>query len=164
MGIPKYLEGKIKSIIKCCTEAIQAAITPNSPTFLISRPNQEPFVLDGPNNDQAVVGMADYSELGVEILTGRQYVGNDVYEQRFEVPLTTTAGNATLANTLVDRLFEVDIVFFEDITGDKYWLNGTLNTVCDATLVVRSNGDLEVTWTTAHTADALFVYVRYTKI
>jgi hypothetical protein len=162
MGIPKYLENKIKSIIQCCISAIQAAITPNSPTFLISRPNQEPFVLTV--EDQAIVGMADYAELNVEVLTGRQYVGNDVYEQRFEVPLTITAGNATLANTLVDRLFEVDIVFFEDSTGDKYWLNGTLNTVCDATLIVRSNGDLEITWTTAHTADALFVYVRYTKI
>jgi hypothetical protein len=162
MGIPKYLEGKIKSIIKCCTEAIQAAITPNSPTFLISRPNQEPFILTV--EDQAIVGMADYATTsGGAIVTGRQYGGVDVYESRFEVPLTTTGGSAALLSS-VGRIFEADLVFLEDSTGSSYYLNGTINTLCDATVVLDNSGNLTLDWTTAHTADDVYVYVRYTLV
>lgn len=162
MGIPKYLENKIKSIIQCCISAIQAAITPNSPTFILSRPNEESFVFGGPNNDQAIVGMADYATTsGGPILTGRQYGGADVYESRFEVPLTTTGGSVPLL-TGIGRIFEADLVFFEDSTGSSYYLNGTINTVCDATVVLDNSGNLTLDWTTAHTADDVYVYVRYT--
>jgi hypothetical protein len=161
MGIPKYLENKIKSIIQCCISAIQAAITPNSPTFLISRPNQEPFILTV--EDQAIVGMADYATTsGGPIVTGRQYGGVDVYESRFEVPLTTTGGSIALSIG-IGRIFEADLVFLEDSTGSSYYLNGTINTLCDATVVLNS-GNLTLDWTTAHTADDVYVYVRYTLV
>jgi hypothetical protein len=160
MGIPKYLENKIKSIIQCCISAIQAAITPNSPTFLISRPNQEPFILTV--EDQAIVGMADYANTGTPVLTGRQYGGADVYEARFQVPLTTTGGSAALLSG-INRIFEADLVFLEDSTGSSYYLNGTINTLCDATVVLNS-GNLTLDWTTAHTADDVYVYVRYTLV
>jgi hypothetical protein len=159
MGIPKYLENKIKSIIQCCISAIQAAITPNSPTFLISRPNQEPFILTV--EDQAIVGMADYANAGTPVLTGRQYGGIDIYEARFEVSLTATGGTITL-NTGIARIFEADMVFLDVSSGSQYFLNGTLGALCDATLVLTTAGNLQLTWTTVHTNDKVFAYVRYT--
>jgi hypothetical protein len=160
MGIPKYLENKIKSIIQCCISAIQAAITPNSPTFLISRPNQEPFILTV--EDQAIVGMADYANTGTPVLTGRQYGGEDIYEARFEVSLTATGGTITL-DTGIARIFEADMVFLDISSGSQYFLNGTLGTLCDATLVLTTAGNLQLTWTTVHTNDTVFAYVRYTE-
>jgi hypothetical protein len=166
MGIPKYLENKIKSIFHCCIEPLvaqfSASLTPNSPTFILSRPNEELFVFGGPNNDQAIVGMADYANVGTPVLTGRQYGGDDVYEARFEVPLTTTGGSAALLSG-INRIFEADLVFLEDSTGSSYYLNGTINTLCDATVVLNS-GNLTLDWTTAHTADDVYVYVRYTLV
>ena len=166
MGIPKYLENKIKAIFHCCIEPLvaqfTAAITPNSRTFFLTRPNEEPFVLGGPNADQAIVGMADYATTsGGPIITGRQYSGEDVYEDRFEVPLTTTGGTVTLSTGLA-RIFEADLVFLESSTGNQYYLNGTINTVCDATVVLTTTGNLNLVWTTAHTADTVYAYVRYT--
>ena len=162
MGIPKYLEEKIKSIIHCCIAAIQAAITPNSSTFLVRRPNDELFILGGTNNDQATVGMADYANTGTPVLTGRQYGGDDIYEARFAVSLTTTGGTTTL-DTGIARIFEADMVFLDISSGSQYFLNGTLGTLCDATLVLTTAGDLQLTWTTVHTNDTVFAYVRYTE-
>jgi hypothetical protein len=158
MGIPKYLEEKIKSIIHCCIAAIQAAITPNTSTFLLRRPNDEPFIIDGPNSDQATVGMADYALVDTPILTGRQYNGNDVYEARFETILSTTGGTVTLA-TGIDRLFEADLVFLS--AGDQYYLNGTIDTVCDAHVIVDGT-TLKLVWTTAHIDDRVYSIVRFT--
>lgn len=163
MGIPKYLENKIKSIIHCCIAPIQALLAPNTSTFLLTRPNEEPFVLGGPNNDQAIVGMADYANTGTPVLTGRQYGGADVYEARFQVNLTTTGGSVTLDSGIA-RIFEVDLVFFETSSGSQYYLNGTINTVCDATVVLDNTGDLTLDWTTAHTTDIVYAYVRYTLL
>lgn len=164
MGIPKYLEDKIKSIVHCCTSALTALLTPNSSTFVIRRPNDETFVLGGTNGDQATVGMADYAQVGTPVITGKQYGGDDVYEARYETNLTTTGGTATLATALVDRLFEVDLVFLDGATSTQYYLNGTINTVCDASLSVTSAGNLVLTWTTAHTADKVYTIVRYTEL
>jgi hypothetical protein len=159
MGIPKYLEEKIKSIIHCCIAAIQAAIAPNTPTFILRRPNDEPFIIDGPNSDQATVGMADYADVGTPVITGKQYGGIDVYEARFDTILSTTGGSVTL-DTGIDRLFEADLVFIS--AGTQYYLNGTINTVCDAYLTIDGSGNLKLTWTTAHTADRVYSIVRYT--
>lgn len=160
MGIPKYLEEKIKSIVHCCTAAIQAAITPNSSTFLLRRPNDETFVLGGPNGDQATVGMADYANVGTLVATGKQYSTVDVYEGRYEVSLDTTGGTITL-ETGVDRIFEVDIIFLEGSTGIQYYVNGTINTLCDAGISVNSN-ELIIQWSTAHTIDTVYVIARFT--
>jgi len=157
MGIPKYLEEKIKSIIHCCISAIQAAIAPNTPTFILRRPNDEPFVIDGPNNDQATVGMADYALVGTPVITGKQYNGIDVYEARFDTVLSTTGGTITL-ETGVDRLFEADLVFLS--AGIQYYLNGTIDTVCDAHVIVDGT-DLKLVWTTAHTTDRVYSIVRF---
>lgn len=158
MGIPKYLEEKIKSIIHCCISAIQAAITPNSPTFLISRPNQEPFILTVEN--QAIVGMADYANVGTPVLTGRQYGGDDVYEARFQINLTTTGGATTL-DTGIARIFEADMVFLKASSGTQYYLNGNISATCDGTITLDNAGNLKFEWTTAHTNDIVYAYVRY---
>jgi hypothetical protein len=173
MGIPKFLESKIKSIFHCCIEPLvaqfTAAITPNSSTFFLTRPNEEPFVLGGPNADQAIVGMADYAANATPILTGRQYGGADVYEVRHEVTLSTTGGTVALPIPLgytgVDRLLEVDLIFLEDATGSQIYLNGGGTSVlCDAYIGVLSTGVMNLYWSTAHTADKVFALVRFVPI
>ena len=164
MGIPKYLESKIKSIIQCCIAPIKALLVPNTPNFLLTRPNEEPFILGGPNADQAIVGMADYANTGTPVITGKQYGGDDVYEARFDTVLATTGGSVTLASAVADTLFEVDLVFLDGTTSTQYYLNGTINTVCDANLSLTGAGDLVLTWTTAHTIDRVYTIVRYTLI
>jgi hypothetical protein len=173
MGIPKYLESKIKSIFHCCIEPLvaqfQAVINPSSPNFLLTRPNEEPFVLGGPNADQAIVGMADYAANAIPILTGRQYSGKDVYEVRHEVTLTTTGGTVALpipsGYTGVDRLLEVDLIFSETATSSQIYLNGGGSaSICDAYIGVVTGGVMNLYWGTTHTNDKVFALVRFVPI
>ena len=167
MGIPKYLEDTIKSIVRCCTAPIQALLVPNTPAFVLRRPNEEPFILGGPNNDQATVGMADYALDGEVIYTGKQFDGTDVFEARFEKPLNTTGGTTALVIPPsfggIDVLLEASLVFIDVSASRQYFLNGTIDTVCDATIAVNTTtGDLTLYWNTAHTGDSIYIIVRFT--
>lgn len=161
MGLPKYLESKIKELIKCCTKYLADALVPNATTFPIARPNAETFELD--TDGKAIVATNNLVAEDVNYYTGQTYATNKVYESVHSVDLN--GANPVTILTGVGEIIEARVFFADSATNITHSLNVPTLPASAPDLSLNLNAtNVVVDWSTVHPAgDTAIIFIKHTE-